>query len=612
MVRWDLGEEHVSDSQEEEQHFVKSVRFPIRSRQQSTSDNAFSVASAASVASSGQSRRNEQAVSINMSARNYTKLEVIKAKDITKILYWIHSVIAFALIFCIALVILANTAFLKRDKLRYYFIPSKLEVALTVGNMTCFVLVVSLAVVYSRRISGLRRRDRTHEQVWVILLTIAAALYMSPFHNIVRLLAQFGIEAQKAVAYNELALFYDSIKDAAFSASTLFYIWASVHSYRVIHGKLGVKFYVPKVTIVVCYVLLKLVASWSSRVFFSEMPFASLIGLLYLFKVINEWNTTSVLWVSFITVYELALVGCIFYDIHLTRKYLSKRDYMESRTKQIGFRFFLYHNITFYILFWACYIMLLLSLPPGTQVYFQKVFKAVYVEVQSIPLGLHVFYLSYVAVEAFANLPADAIGLRGWLHPQEPNVDSDIEPIMYRKRELKGVSIPPNTLIMETVATLFNFSWLAYYYNTDKMARLKGECTANFDYNIVEMISNDDTDTQALVIDASDRILITFQGTKSFKNLMTDINAFHTKLNRVLPTGSVGYGYELSEMWDQQASVHRGFADAYMSVSERVIESVRGQYELSPRPIYLCGYVARLLLISFRFGSCVRIADQIA
>lgn len=591
------------------EHFVKSVRFvrrvhsddPVSTSETARTSDEFSVASSThSAPSSGFSRRNEQAVSINMSARNYTKLEVIKAKDISKMLWWIHGVIAFALLFCVLIVVLMNTAFLKVAKkqdingfeglqARYYRVPTNVDIIFTLGNMLCFVAVTSLAVVYTRRIAGLRRRDRTHEQVWVIMLTIAAALYMNPFENVVRLLEKIGINAQKAKAYRELALFYDSIKDAAFSASTLFYIWASVHSYRILNGKLGAHFYLPKVSAVVLYVLLKLVAYWSSRVYFSEMPFVSMIGLLYLFRIIGIWKLSSVLWVSFITLYEFLLVGCIFYDIHLTRQFLSKNDYMESRTKQIGFRFFLYHNSTFYILFWLCYIMLLLSLPPGAQIATQRVLNIVYVELHSLPLGLYVFYLSYVTVEAFANLPADAIGLRGWLHPQAPHMEADVEPIMYRKREPKGVSTPANTLTMETVATLFNFSWLAYYYDTDKMTRLKGRCAANFEYDIVDMISNHQTDTHALIVDGSDRIIVTFQGTKSFKNLMTDINAFHTKLNRVLPTGSASLGS--SELWDSNAKVHRGFADAYMGVSERVIESLRAQYHIMPRPIYFAGYV---------------------
>lgn len=556
---------------------------------------------------SASSRRNEQAVSINLSAKNYTKLEVIKARDITTLLWWIHGVIAFALLFCIILVILANSIFLNiltsenNDftysglqglRTRYYLVPKAFDMFVFIANLLCFVYILSLATVFTKRIANLRRKDRTHEQVWVVFLTISAAMYMNPFENIVRLLEKIGIKAPEAAAYRELALFYDSVKDAAFSASTLFYVWASVHSYRILESKLGRSFYLPKVSVVVLYVVLKISAFWISRIYFAEMPFASIIGMLYLFSILGEWKRSSIIWVAFITFYEICLVASIFYEIRKTRIFLRSKDYMTYRTKQIGFRFFLYHNFTFYILFWLCYIMLLLSLPPGAQIVFQKLLNVVYVEVQYLPLGLYVFYLSYVTVEAFANMPADAIGWKGWLQPQEPKIDADMEPIMYRKREPKGQQSSGNTLVMESAVTLFNFSWLAYYYNTDKMNRLRGNLKTNFDYKITDYISNKQTDTNVLVVDGSDRIIISFQGTKSFKNLMTDLNAFYTKLNGVIPTGLSNGNDESDEfygIWDNNAKIHRGFADAYMSVSQDVISAVKHQYLSEPRPIYLSG-----------------------
>lgn len=600
---------------------AEDARFSEASASYKGSDDGYEAFSEGShvAPSSGSSRRNERAVSINLSAKNYTKLEVIKAEDISKLLWWIHGVILFALLFCVVLVILANTQFLQfaRPEIemdmdmdmeidtmqtavssssgieglrtRFYYFPRAFDMFVIIGNMLCFVLIVSLSVVYTKRISSLRRKDRTHEQVWVIFLTISASLYMNPFENIVRLLEKIGINAQEQVAYRELALFYDSVKDGAFSASTLFYVWASVHSYRKLDSsKLGKRFYIPKIGAVVLYVFLKIAAYWSSRVYFAEMPFASMIGMIYLFSIMGEWNRASVIWVCFITVYEILLISAIFNDIRVTKKYLRNKDYMKYRTKQIGFRFFLYHNFTFYVLFWLCYIMLLLALPPGSQIALQNLLDIVYVEVQYLPLGLYVFYLSYVTVECFANMPADAIGWKGWLSPQEPRVDGDVEPIMYRKREPKGVGPKANILVMETAAVLFNFSWLAYYYNTDKMKRLKGGMKTNFDYTVAQFISNKDTDTNAIIVDGHDRILVAFQGTKSLKNLMTDLNAFYTRLNRVLPTGLATP--EGGNTWGDRAKVHRGFADAYTSVSREVIDSVSFQYKREPRPIYFSGH----------------------
>lgn len=97
--------------------------------------------------------------------------------------------------------------------------------------------------------------------------------------------------------------------------------------------------------------------------------------------------------------------------------------------------------------------MLLLSLPPGAQIVLQKLLNVVYVEVQYLPLGLYVFYLSSITVEAFASMPADGIGWKGWLQLQEFKLDAQMELIMHRKRESKGQQNAGSTLIMESAVT---------------------------------------------------------------------------------------------------------------------------------------------------------------
>ncbi|KAI0557956.1 Lipase domain protein [Gracilaria domingensis] len=592
---------------------VNSVRFLVPNLTSSHSDltkphDDFSVVSSEDVdirESYGFSAaRKEEAISINLSAKTFTKLEVIGAEEVTKLLWWFHGFILFGILFSIAFVVLANTVYLRLDSIRgtmvrYYNLPQTYEWVLSVANILCFFYAISLAIVFTSRMLRIRRIDRTHEQVWVILLTIAAAIYLNPYESVVRIMINADYNLREERWYDPISRMYDSVRDASFTASTLFYVWATVHSYRVLTGKLGVKFYVPKVLLVIVYMLLKQFAFWRFDIYMSEMPIASMVAMLHLYKTLNLWPVTGVVFVTLVTAFELILVAWIIREIRITRCFLKGKDYTKYRTKQIGIRFFLYHNLTFYVVFWLCYLLLLLGLPAGAQLAAMKVFEVTYVEVQYVPFGLSILYLSYVTVEAYMNLPSDAIGVRGWLHPQAPRLNGLLEPITYRKREPTSQLVQTNCFVMETHVIMFNFAWLVYYYNTPKMSKLSG-MRNKFDYEVRKVVVDEGTDTRALIVDGDDRIVVAFRGTSSGRNLRTDLKAFHVQLNRILPTASGknttgelfgSIAQEVLESRDgQQAKVHRGFAEAYLSVADEVMHWIKELYDCDPRPVFLTGH----------------------
>lgn len=566
------------------------------------------------------SSKKEEAVSINISKRKYTKLEIISSNEVTKLLYFSYGFRAFGILFSIVFVILANTVYLRLDDLegtqaRYYRLPSFFSWLFSIAGLLCFMYAVSLAIVYTSRIVRCRRQDRTHEQVWVILLTLAAAIYLNPYETITRILADSGYNLSQESWYDPISRFYDSARDASFTASTIFYVWATTHSYRILGGRLTSSFYLPKVCLVLFYVLLKQLAFWRYSIYMSEMPIASLVAMIYLYKSLNTWPLSGVLFVTFTTCFEILLLFWIVRQTQITKAFLQGNDYMEYRTKQIGFRFFHYHNIMFYFTFWICYLLILLGLPAGPQLAAMRVFQVSYVEVQYVPFGLSLLYLSYVTVEAYTKLPADAIGIRGWVHPQAPKIDGLLEPITYRKREIQSQEVQTNCFIMETQVYLFNFAWLVYYYGTPKMNRL-GKRQAKFDYNVEDVVSCEATDTRALLISADDRIIISFRGTSSMRNLRTDLKAFHVKLSRVLPTRLDTDNNELEHLGGtaqtfaesreaHKAKVHHGFAEAYASVAEAVMSGICSMYHSNPRPIFLTGHSLGGALATICAYDCV-------
>lgn len=556
--------------------------------------------------SSVKNASREEAVSINLSARNYTKLEVVSAKQVGRILFWFHSFILFGISFSLLFVILANTVYLELHDLhnttaRYYNLPTIFNWLLAISGVLCFLYAISLATLYTSRMIRIPRRDRTHEQVWVILLTVSAALYLNPYENVARIMAEAGYQLREERWHEPISRVYDSVREASFSASTVFYVWATVHSYRIVNGRLGLTFYVPKVGLVLLYLFLKQMAFWKSNIYMSEMPVASFVAMLYLYRTAKHWPLSGVICVTGITIFELVLVGLIISEIRTTRQFLKAKDYVKYRVKQIGIRFFLYHNLTFYLVFWACYMLLLLGLPPGAQLAAMKIFGVSYVEVQYIPFGLSLLYLSYITVEAYMNLPADAVGLRGWLEPQPPKLDSAAEPITYRRREVVDQCVQVNCFVMQTHVILFNFAWLVYYYETAKMQKI-GNLNTKFLHEIDEVVSDKVTDTHVLLVSASDRIIVSFRGTSSARNLRTDLKAFHVKINRVLPTyDQLGGGGTsatngnvtstiLSCNDGHQAKIHRGFAEAYQSVAARVMRGIERLITQKARPVFLTGH----------------------
>jgi len=288
--------------------------------------------------------------------------------------------------------------------------------------------------------------------------------------------------------------------------------------------------------------------------------------------------------------------------------FLKKADYVKYRSKQIGFRFFLYHNITFYTIYVAFYIILQLAMPNGGAVVMYVTFSRSRTmwRADQMSSGLHLMLLAYAWTEAYVNLPADALGFRGWFSAQSPRGfaadGSELEPITYRKREppsLHGVvsDMNINCFIMQTHVTMFNFAWLVYYWDTSKVENFKITQDV-FKFTIADYIKDKETDTHVLIVDGADRIVVAFKGTTSMKNIKTDVNMFHTPLRLLLPTPipdeegeTAPAAHEaISSKQYRRAQVHQGFATAYRAVAPRLLSQLRKLLERKRRPVFITGH----------------------
>lgn len=172
-----------------------------------------------------------------------------------------------------------------------------------------------------------------------------------------------------------------------------------------------------------------------------------------------------------------------------------------------------------------------------------------------------------------------------------------LEPFSYRKREAdEFLELRANCFTMQTHVIMFNFAWYVYYYGTPKVDTLSmRDNPLPFRFSIADSIRDMSTDTSALVIDGHDRIIVTFKGTTSMRNLQTSIKVFHERLVNVVPTNFDNRS-ELTRLRTifgrsyEAAKIHRGFSAAYASVAPRVMQRIKMLLERKRRPVFLTGH----------------------
>lgn len=564
----------------------------------------------------------------SLSAPQFTKLEVVGAQQIQRLMMGQRVVLVTIFIYTVIVSILAANVWLEtRDKpgqwegsIDFAILPDGLLWQNHLTSILTFLYSSALCAIFTIRIFRLKKQHRTHEQLWTVGLLIAVVLYQNPMREIQSIhdhlwngpLGQADSWANGSKNwFSTMNFVTQTLKIAGFTAATVFYFWASVHSYRLLETEgMGISFYLPKVLTLSAYIGMKLCAAIQYRVNMADLFFASFFGMLHLNRTSGRWDylPSNAFGIASL-IFELLISAYILREVQTTKDVLKKADYVKYRTKQIGFRFLIYHNVVFYLIFWCLYMLLLVGVPNGIYEFvflFAKEPEVVF-SVSAIDSGIRIALSAYATVEAYANLPADALGFKGWFSPQGPSNpanQSTLEPITYRKREapsLKGVvpDLKSNCFVMQTHVTMFNFAWLVYYWDTPKVDDFKLTQDV-FKFSVAQFIKDKPTDTQVLVVDGADRIVIAFKGTTSMKNLQTDVNTFYSNARSLMPTmlgvedeaGDVAANNNpmlKSNTW-RFARVHKGFALAYAAIAPMLLSTVKRLQEERRRPVFITGH----------------------
>ncbi|ETW06678.1 hypothetical protein H310_02860 [Aphanomyces invadans] len=217
----------------------------------------------------------------------------------------------------------------------------------------------------------------------------------------------------------------------------------------------------------------------------------------------------------------------------------------------------------------------------------------------------------------FACLPADAIGLCGWLYSSPGSVEVKAHRVRYFMHPsdvfqtanfniadmLKQTSsIDPRHFVLESQIEMFNFAFLAYAcghkdYSQDFLHL--HNMIGNKRFGLVDHIHDPGSDTHCLIAQSGDKIVVAFRGTKSWKNFRTDFNA--TRREYEYDAAAVPVDTMTGEYRPQSISrvncckrrypwVHEGFWTAYQTVAATVLAAIESLHHECPRPVYVTGH----------------------
>lgn len=536
--------------------------------------------------------------------------------------------------------------------------------------------LLALGTLFVVRLVRVGRANISQEQMFAAALLFVAFIYFNVPLSVMQINNLIGGQPAKFPQWlNRMDKPLRLLRDCTFGPFMIFYLWANIHSYRILDPlqKLGPRFYLPKIALLAPYAVIKLCAFVIAKTQLSELPFISAIIVWHSFGRFQYWQAypRQVIFIITVSLYELLLLVITIAETAKTMRALRRAPYMRHRSKHTGFRFFIYVNFAYYTSFLFLQIALVIGRPVGNTVanlVLASGTLTAYV-IWSHTVGTTLLTFGYVVLSAYVNLPFDSVGtLKGWvkgtdlaptssrwssssgdlstvsdadartpslsgssaisrtgtysvlhssrggsersnarsLHQPTFIVDKDhelnqeiVEPVTYRKRESNdALELRANCFTMQTHVILFNFAWYVYYYGTSKFERFerdRNDEVLPFRFNVFESIVEKDTDTHALVIDCSDRIIVAFKGSTSMRNLKTSIQIYHERLLNVVPTDldNVSELQRLQKIFGRSyetAKIHKGFAMAYASVSHRVMRSIKRLIDEHPRPVFLTGH----------------------
>lgn len=185
----------------------------------------------------------------------------------------------------------------------------------------------------------------------------------------------------------------------------------------------------------------------------------------------------------------------------------------------------------------------------------------------------------------------------GWIRGSRQKENVECEPISLKvrdKNERLNVTYLTSNMVLELQLLLFNFSDVAYGINSTKGIRLN-QCIRfieHHNFRIERLVVDESSDTSCLVLSKADCIVIAFKGTTSMANMKTDLKVLLVEMSSAIPSrNSRDIKHEIIGSIDwKNAKIHKGFLDAYQSVSHAIIGKLKELLAIKKRPLYITGH----------------------
>ncbi|GAB0493567.1 hypothetical protein MMPV_004852 [Pyropia vietnamensis] len=350
------------------------------------------------------------------------KLDVIRAGQLRTLIRVVWCGVAVSVVLCAAVLIAASHGLIDSEFAPDGTPPVPLVLstngALQWQNLLWIVVLsvttawtAALTVMFGVRIWRLGAARRTKEQLWVITLLVCTAVaFCPPF--LIRLVMERLHDGPEDLGF--LILINGTVGEliaGAYTCCHLFYLWSCCVQYRR-QGRHPV-YAAMRAGILATIYVFKLGLALRAGLIMTHLPLVSALLSAMLYVKVGKVPVIHGVMLGVMTAVEAVLVAVIASDFVRTHRFLAAQDPMEFRTKRVGFRFFVFHNLLHRLSYLALYIIFFigLSLGPAVLSFENNEETGAYNRDQSY-LFLSVVW--YVTVEAYVNLPADSRGLWGW------------------------------------------------------------------------------------------------------------------------------------------------------------------------------------------------------
>lgn len=279
------------------------------------------------------------------------RLEVLTAPEINWTLLSLYGATAVATVYVVVVAHLARWSWAAEGVIRQSALWEAAVGALRAVLRVCFF---ALPLLFALRLGTARRV--ASEQLWTACLLAAGLFCENPLTDVfysMRTLLHSDDAGGAALVVSKILpqgagkhhAAKMIISDATYTVVIYVYLLLSAHSYRILNSRgYSRAFYLPKLLAAAAYFVAKIALGFGFRIALGLIPFSRVL-LVFFLCIDGRSSLRLVLPVLLTTACDIAFVVWVMREVSLTAAFLARVPYLENRSKQLGFRCFVYQSL---------------------------------------------------------------------------------------------------------------------------------------------------------------------------------------------------------------------------------------------------------------------------